>query len=69
MRPRRATMNIRDITANLNISTYTPHSAWDKMKALPTSAELMIILIQKNLETSPGKTAEATKSDKVDIIT
>ena len=62
-------MNISDITANLNISTYTQPSAWDKIKSLPTSAELMVILMQKDLENPPGKTAEAAKSNKVDIIT
>jgi hypothetical protein len=62
-------MNIRDITAKLNISTYTPQSAWEKIRALPTSAELVVTLIQKELEPPPDKTEEAAKSDKIDIIT
>jgi len=62
-------MNISDITANQNISTYTPHSALDKRTVLPSSAELMVILILKDIESHPGKTNEATKSNKVDIIT
>jgi hypothetical protein len=62
-------VNINDITANLNISNYTPQSAWEKIRALPTSAEFMATLMQKELEKPPGKTAEAAKSDKVDIIT
>jgi hypothetical protein len=68
-RLRRADMNISDITANLNISTYTPQSAWEKMRALPTSAELMVTLIQKRVEKPPDKSAEAAKTDKVDIVT
>jgi hypothetical protein len=68
-RPRRAAMNISDITSNLEIRTYTPQSAGEKIRALPTSGELVIILIQKSLEKPTDKTAEAVKSDKVDIIT
>ncbi len=62
-------MNINDITANLNIRSNTLPSAGEKIRALPTSAELMVILMQKSLEKPTDKTAEAVKSDKVDIIT
>jgi hypothetical protein len=64
-------MNINDITANLNIDmrTYTLQSAGEKNRPMPTSAELMVILIHKSLENLPDKTAEAEKSNKVDIIT
>lgn len=61
-------MNIHDIAANLDISSNTHQSSWDKIRTLPTSAELMITLIQNNLENAPGNATEARKSDKVDII-
>jgi hypothetical protein len=64
-------MNISDITANLNIDLrkYTLQPAGEKNRPIPTSAELMVILIAKSLENTNDKTAEAEKSNKVDIIT
>jgi hypothetical protein len=61
MRPSRAAKNISDITANLNIRSYTLLSAVEKIRALPTSAELVVTLMQKSIEKPLGKTAEEKK--------
>jgi hypothetical protein len=60
-------MNIKDVTANLDLRIYTPPSAWEKMRTLPTSAELIVTLIEDNFENPPDKTAAT--SNKIDIIT
>lgn len=63
-------MNISDITATLNLDPKisTLQTAGEKIRPLPTSAELMVILIEKSLEQTPDKEVETGKSSKVDII-